>query len=127
MKVSDSGMPDEAYWNSLFDIPAIVGWLDPERIESPIVEFGCGYGTFTVPVAQKAKYPLSTFDIEPECIKRTGENAREAGLTNIVLIRGATCSKKGRDWRREAPAWSSFSIYCISTNGGKCSGKPPGY
>jgi hypothetical protein len=27
MKVFDSGMPEEAYWNSLFDIQQIVKWL----------------------------------------------------------------------------------------------------
>ena len=27
MKVFDSGMPEEAYWASLFDVPAILAWL----------------------------------------------------------------------------------------------------
>jgi hypothetical protein len=55
MKVSVSGMPEEAYWNSLFDIPLIVKWLNVDTRIEPIVEIGCGYGTFTVPVAKNAK------------------------------------------------------------------------
>ena len=48
MKVDDSGMPEEAYWNSLFDIEAIVDWLDLPKINiATIAEIGCGYGTFT--------------------------------------------------------------------------------
>ena len=52
MKVFDSGMPEEAYWASLFDVPAILAWLDPVAGIEPIVEIGCGYGTFTVPIAR---------------------------------------------------------------------------
>ena len=36
MKIRDSGMPDEAYWESLFDVPLILARLDirprPEQI-----------------------------------------------------------------------------------------------
>lgn len=28
MKVDDSGMPEEAYWKSLFDMEGIVDWLE---------------------------------------------------------------------------------------------------
>ena len=44
MKVADSGMPDEAYWKSFFDVPENIDWLDLESIGGPIVEVGCGYG-----------------------------------------------------------------------------------
>ncbi len=40
MKVFDSGMPDEAYWNSLLDIPLIVDWLNIKDVVGPIVEIG---------------------------------------------------------------------------------------
>jgi 16S rRNA A1518/A1519 N6-dimethyltransferase RsmA/KsgA/DIM1 with predicted DNA glycosylase/AP lyase activity len=54
MKIDDSGMPEEAYWNSLFDIQVIIDWLAIPK-NSTIVEIGCGYGTFTVPIAKKSK------------------------------------------------------------------------
>ena len=37
MKVDDSGMPEEAYWNSLFDLEAIVDWLDLPKINGATV------------------------------------------------------------------------------------------
>jgi tRNA G46 methylase TrmB len=52
MKVFDSGMPEEVYWSSLFDLEAILTWLNPAAGIDPIIEIGCGYGTFTVPIAQ---------------------------------------------------------------------------
>ena len=61
MKVDDSGMPEETYWNSLFDIEGIVDWLAIPK-NSTIVEIGCGYGTFTVPIAKKSAGEIYTFD-----------------------------------------------------------------
>lgn len=86
MKVDDSGMPEEAYWNSLFDIEAIVDWLDHSKINgATIVEIGCGYGTFTVPVAKKSAGKIFAFDIEPAMIEVARENARKAGLSNVTF------------------------------------------
>ena len=52
MRIEDSGMPGETYWNSLFDINTIVDWLVNSK-NAEIVEIGCGYGTFTIPLAQR--------------------------------------------------------------------------
>ncbi len=85
MKVFDSGMPDEAYWNSLLDVPLIVDWLNPGIVSAPIVEIGCGYGTFTIPVAREAKVDIYAFDIDPSMIETARSNARRAGVRNIVF------------------------------------------
>ncbi len=81
MKVFDSGMPEEAYWASLFDVPAILSWLDLAAGICPIAEIGCGYGTFTIPIAHAVPGEVHAFDIEPSMIARAGENARAARLT----------------------------------------------
>jgi len=83
MKVFDSGMPDEAYWNSLFDIPSIVEWLNVKAVASPIVEVGCGYGTFTVPIGKEANVEVHAFDIEPSMIEIAQKNARRADIRNV--------------------------------------------
>ena len=86
MKVDDSGMPEEVYWNSLFDIEGIVDWLDLSKINgATIVEIGCGYGTFTVPIAKKSAGKIFAFDIEPAMIKVAQENVRKAGLSNVTF------------------------------------------
>lgn len=85
MKVDDSGMPEEAYWNSLFDIEGIVDWLALSKKTATIVEIGCGYGTFTVPIAKKSMGKIYTFDIEPSMIEVAQENIRKAGLSNVTF------------------------------------------
>lgn len=67
-------MPDESYWESLFDVPLILARLGIRRFRD-VAELGCGYGTFTVPVAQAIRGTLYTFDVEPEMIARTKERA----------------------------------------------------
>jgi SAM-dependent methyltransferase len=83
MKVTDSGMPEEAYWNSLFDIPGIVGWLDIKGSMKPIVEIGCGYGTFTLPIAEATNSRVYAFDIDPGMIDTAQKNVQRAGLMNV--------------------------------------------
>lgn len=70
-------MPDETYWESLFDVPLILSRLAIGRFHD-VAELGCGYGTFTVPVAQAIRGAVYTFDVEPEMIART--SGRAAGL-----------------------------------------------
>ena len=64
MKVRESGMPEEAYWESLFDVPLILDRLGIDARLRDVVEFGCGYGTFTIPVARRISGTLRTFDID---------------------------------------------------------------
>ncbi len=85
MKVPDSGMPSESYWNSLFDISAILDWLDLDSVRDPIAEIGCGYGTFTVPVARRTRQPVFAIDMEREMIRIAGDNVAKAGLRNVVF------------------------------------------
>jgi len=84
MKLRDSVMPEEAYWETLFDVPLILDRLGVEESLGNVVELGCGYGTFTIPVARRIRGVLETVDIEPAMVERTRQRAREAGLTNIV-------------------------------------------
>ena len=49
-----------------------------------VVEFGCGYGTFTLPAARAVSGRVFALDIDPGLVATTTEKAREAGLTNVV-------------------------------------------
>lgn len=84
MKLRESGMPDEAYWETLFDVPLILERLGIDSSLENVAEFGCGYGTFTIPVAQRIRGTLYTFDLEAAMLERTRQRAAEAGLTNII-------------------------------------------
>jgi ubiquinone/menaquinone biosynthesis C-methylase UbiE len=49
-----------------------------------VVEFGCGYGTFTIPVAKAVTGSVVALDIDPDMVAATAEKARAAGLTNVI-------------------------------------------
>lgn len=63
MKIRDSGMPDETYWGSLFDVRLILSRLNIGRSHD-VAELGCGYGSFTIPVADAIGGTLYMFDID---------------------------------------------------------------
>lgn len=84
MKVRDSGMPDEDYWESLFDVPLVLDRLGIDGTLGAGVELGCGYGTFTMPVASRIQGTLATFDIEDSMVARTRTRSAGAGLRNVV-------------------------------------------
>ncbi len=92
MKIRDSGMPDESYWESLFDVPLIVSRLGIEMYLD-VAELGCGYGTFSIPVAKAICGTLYTFDIEPEMVARTKE--RGAGLSIVCEYRDVAANGFG--------------------------------
>lgn len=79
-------MPEEAYWESLFDIPLILDRLKIDRAVEHVAELGCGYGTFAVPVARRIRGVLFTFDIESSMIARTIARAADEGVSNISVV-----------------------------------------
>ncbi len=85
MKVEDSGMPEETYWNQLFDLEAIVDWLNIPG-NATIVEIGCGYGSFTVPIAMNSGGSIYALDIEPSMIEVSKNNVYKSGLSNVNFI-----------------------------------------
>jgi SAM-dependent methyltransferase len=83
MKLRESGMPEEAYWESLFDVPLILDRLGVDAGLRDVVELGCGYGTFTIPVAGRISGTLTTSDIDEAMVERTRQRATQAGVENI--------------------------------------------
>ena len=67
-------MPEEAYWESLFDVPLILSRLGVTKYED-VAELGCGYGTFTVPIARIIRGKVYAYDIDPDMLARTRERA----------------------------------------------------
>lgn len=85
MKVRDSGMPGEAQWEALFDLGLFVARLGIDTDLGDVVELGCGYGTFTVPVAERISGTLHTYDVDAAMVRRTRERVMQAGLHNVVV------------------------------------------
>ena len=85
MKIRDSGMPDETYWESLFDVPLVLSRLGIDGSLVDVAELGCGYGTFSIPIARAIRGTLYTFDIDPTMIERTVGRAN--GLPIVCCYR----------------------------------------
>jgi len=86
MKRRESGMPDEVLWASFFNAGAILDHLlPPDRERLDAVEFGCGYGTFTLPMAKRTRGRVTALDIEPAMVARVQEQVRKAGLDHVRI------------------------------------------
>jgi SAM-dependent methyltransferase len=81
-KGRESGMPDEAYWQSFFNPDCIISRL--ECSGGDVVEFGCGFGLFTVPAARSVSGTVYALDIEPEMVAATKARAADAGFSNVI-------------------------------------------
>lgn len=87
MKGRESGMPEESYWESFFNPRCILERLDCAESGGDVVEFGCGYGTFTVPAAELVSGNVIALDIEPEMVAETVNRATAAGHRNVLGTR----------------------------------------
>ena len=86
MKVRDSGMPDAAFWESLFNVNLVLDRMAVNGSTRDLAEFGCGYGTFTLPAAQRIFGTLHAFDVDDETMALARARAAASGLTNIVFL-----------------------------------------
>lgn len=83
MKGRESGMPDEAYWASFFEAEAVIDSLLGPLVEGNVIEFGCGYGSFTVPAARRTTGKVTALDIEPDMVDCVRRKAVAFELPNI--------------------------------------------
>ncbi len=87
MKARESGMPDEEQWASFFDAHCLIGRLLGSQLPAiDLAEFGCGYGTFSLPVAQRISGKVFAFDIEPDLITQLQLRAVQLQLVNLKPI-----------------------------------------
>ncbi|MBX9763935.1 MAG: class I SAM-dependent methyltransferase [Pseudomonadaceae bacterium] len=77
-------MPEEDYWQSFFDADGVVETLfDAAGVAGDLVEFGCGYGTFTLPAARCTRGVVTALDIEPLMVARVRQEAEAQALHNV--------------------------------------------
>lgn len=86
MKARESGMPRRDIWESFFDPVEVLGKLGLDGRVNDVAEFGCGYGTFAIAAAGIIKGKIHAFDIEPEMIRITREEAERQGLNNVQTV-----------------------------------------
>ncbi len=104
MKIRESGMPEHEMWERFFDPPKIIETLGINSQIADVVEFGCGYGTFTIPTAKIIKGTVYGLDIESEMIRITNERAKKNSIDNVktilrdFIIQGTGLSKESIDY-----------------------------
>jgi ubiquinone/menaquinone biosynthesis C-methylase UbiE len=86
MKIRESGMPERQMWEKFYNPAKILAALGINSQMGDVAEFGCGYGTFTIPAAKIIKGKIYALDIEPDMIRITGEEAQKNGLKNVQTI-----------------------------------------
>lgn len=86
MKVRESGMPEEEMWATFFDASRILTKLGFDDLDRDVVEFGCGYGTFTVAAAARTRGTVFAIDLEPEMVEVTRRKAQEARHRNVEAL-----------------------------------------
>jgi ubiquinone/menaquinone biosynthesis C-methylase UbiE len=86
MKIRESGMPKRDMWDKFFSPAKILATLGLNNQTVDVAEFGCGYGTFTIPTAKAIKGKVYALDIELEMIRITNEEVKKNGLNNVQAI-----------------------------------------
>lgn len=86
MKVRDSGMPDEKLWNTFFNPVEILQKLRMDKNTSNVVEFGSGYGTFTLAAASIINGKLYAIEMEVEMIAVLQNKMKDNSIKNIEIV-----------------------------------------
>jgi len=87
MKVAESGMPDEKLWETFFRPEDILRKMGLSEKVKDVVDFGCGYGTFTLPAAKIVSGVVYAVDIEEEMVESIKDKSKKSGLQNIKALR----------------------------------------
>ncbi|MEK6873952.1 MAG: methyltransferase domain-containing protein [Nanoarchaeota archaeon] len=132
MKVRESGMPEEKTWKDFFSPSHILKKMRINNKIKDIVDFGCGYGTFTIPTARMVSGKVYAIDIEPEMVKKTKRKVRKNRLSNVETIlhdfvsNGSGLKDKSVDYvmlfnilHTDKPERLLREAYRILRNGGK--------
>ena len=78
-------MPVADQWESYFDAVGILDSLGCRDISGDVVEFGCGYGTFTIPLAPNIAGTVYALDIDPSMVSATSDRAVRADVKNVIV------------------------------------------
>jgi len=85
MKCRESGMPAQHYWETLLDVEGVLDAFGIGPSTGEVAELGCGYGTFTIPLARRTGATVHAFDIDHVMTETTRKRASESSLSNVRI------------------------------------------
>lgn len=87
MKIRESGMPEDVtYWESLFDPLLFLRTMGFDVSLETVADFGCGYGTFTLPLTRLARGRVYAIDLEPGMLEIVQKRAAQQRITNVITL-----------------------------------------
>lgn len=90
-------MPPQDYWETLHDVPRILDAFGFGARTGDVAELGCGYGTFTLPLARRIAGNVHALDIDAALVALTAQRATAAGLNNVqAQVRDVLAAGFGR-------------------------------
>ncbi len=86
MKARESGMPEKETWEGFFNPEEALKIMQVGENVKDVAELGCGYGTFTIPVAKSVQGTVYAIDLEKEMIALTEKEAERHNIHNIKTM-----------------------------------------
>ena len=84
MKIRESGMPEEGMWLTFFTPEEVLRKLGLPTV-GDVVDFGCGYGTFTIPATRISSGVVHALDLDKEMVAATQKKAASEELRNVQV------------------------------------------
>jgi SAM-dependent methyltransferase len=104
-KGRDSGMPPVDQWEAFFEPRGVLEALGCSDVMGDAVEFGSGYGTFTIAAAPRVSGIVYALDIDPAMVSATTARASAAHARNIAVLE--------RDFVAEGSGRPDGSVYFV--------------
>lgn len=88
--LTNEGIRDEAFLETgeadiALLLPAISALLGRDAPLTSVLDFGCGAGRLTIPLARRAVRVVAC-DVAPSVLEHARNNVRDAGLSNVAFV-----------------------------------------
>ena len=88
MKYRESGMPSEDMWDTFFNPAEILDKMGIDKQIRTLIDVGCGYGTFLIPIAELVSKKVIGIDIDNEMIEACRNRIKDRNMSKIELVHG---------------------------------------
>jgi SAM-dependent methyltransferase len=88
MKYRESGMPSEQMWDTFFNPEEVLEKMEIDKKIRILMDVGCGYGTFLLPMAELVSTKVVGIDIDEEMAKICREKIKDNNIAKIEVIHG---------------------------------------
>jgi SAM-dependent methyltransferase len=86
MYIRESGMPEEPEWSKFFDPIKTLKAMGLNKRIKDVADFGCGYGTFTIPAAKLVSGKVYAIDIDPKMMAVVKDKIRNNAVNNVKTM-----------------------------------------